>query len=132
MRVWIQNKWDWIKDKWEIVTAGLVVLFVFILGRKSKEKQVEVAEATTIAKEKEIEVIEEISAEEKLKLAKVHQKYVNSRIALRKQAKAAQSELERETANRKLELLELAKEDPEAIDRILLEELNISKLKGEE
>ena len=121
--------WKWIKDKWELVTAGLVVLAVFVLGRKSKEKQVEVAEATAEAKEKEIEVIEEISAEEKLRLAKAHQKYINSRIALRKQAKAAQSELERETANRKLELIELAKEDPEAIDRILMEELNIARLK---
>ena len=121
--------WAWIKDKWEIVTAGLVVLSVFVLGRKSKEKQVEVADANTKAKEKEIEVIQEISAEEKLRLAKAHKKYIDSRIALRKQAKAAQSELERETANRKLELLELAKEDPDAIDKILMEELNISRLK---
>ena len=121
--------WNWIKDKWELIAAGMTVLFVFVLGRKSKEKQVEVAEATAEAKEKEIEVIEEISAEEKLRLAKAHQKYVNSRIALRKQAKAAQSELERETANRKLELIELAKEDPDAIDRILMEELNIARLK---
>ena len=121
--------WNWIKDKWELITAGFVVLTVFVLGRKSKEKQVEVAEATAEAKEKEIEVIEEISVEEKLRLAKAHQKYINSRIALRKQAKAAQSELERETANRKLELIELAKEDPDAIDRILMEELNIARLK---
>ena len=121
--------WNWIKDKWELITAGFVVLTVFVLGRKSKEKQVEVAEATAKAKEKEIEVIEEISAEEKLRLAKAHQKYINSRIALRKQAKAAKSELERETANRKLELIELAKEDPDAIDRILMEELNIARLK---
>ena len=120
---------NWIKDKWELITAGIVVLTVFVLGRKSKEKQVEVAEATAEAKEKEIEVIEEISAEEKLRLAKAHQKYVNSRIALRKQARAAKSELERETANRKLELIELAKEDPDEIDKILMEEFNIAKLK---
>ena len=121
--------WNWIKDKWELVTAGFVVLTVFVLGRKSKEKQVEVAEATAEAKEKEIEVIEEISAEEKLRLAKAHQKYINSRIALRKQAKAAKSELERETANRKLELIELAKDNPDEIDKILMEEFNIAKLK---
>jgi hypothetical protein len=120
---------EWLKDKWEIVVSAFVVLTVFILGRKSKQKQVEVAEATAETKEKEIEVIEEISAEEKLRLAKVHQKYIDSRIALRKQARNAQSELERETANRKLELLEKAKEDPEAIDRLLLEEFNIARLK---
>ena len=121
--------WNWIKDKWELIAAGMTVLFVFVLGRKSKEKQVEVAEATAEAKEKEIEVIEEISAEEKLRLAKAHQKYVNSRIALRKQAKAAKSELERETANRKLELIELAKDNPDEIDKILMEEFNIARLK---
>lgn len=120
---------EWMKDKWELLVSAFVVLTVFVLGRKSKEKQVEVAEATAKAKEKEIEVIEEISAEEKLRLAKAHQKYINSRIDLRKQYRNAQSELERETANRKLELLEKAKEDPDAIDRILMEELNIEKLK---
>lgn len=129
MSSWLKDKWEWIKDKWEIVTAGLVVLSVFILGRKSKKIQVEVAEATAEAKEKEIEVIKEVTAEEKLRLAKAHQKYINSRIALRKQAKAAQSELERETANRKLELLELAKDNPDEIDKILMDEFNIARLK---
>ena len=121
--------WAWLKDKWELVASGLVVLAVFILGRKSKKIQVEVAEATAEAKEKEIEVIKEVTAEEKLRLAKAHQKYINSRIALRKQAKAAQSELERETANRKLELLELAKDNPDEIDKILMDEFNIARLK---
>ena len=121
--------WSWIKDKWELIASGFVVLTVFILGRKSKEKQVEIAEASAEAKEKEIKVIEYVSAEEKLRLAKAHQKYINSRVALRKQAKAAQSELERETANRKLELLELAKDNPDEIDKILMEEFNIARLK---
>ena len=34
--------WEWIKDKWELIASGFVVLTVFILGRKSKEKQVEI------------------------------------------------------------------------------------------
>ena len=46
--------WDWIKDKWELVVSGLVVLFVFVLGRKSKQKQFARVH-NTIAKEKEIE-----------------------------------------------------------------------------
>ena len=121
--------WEWIKDKWELLVSAFVVLTVFILGRKKQVAAEEMVEDIVETKEKEIEVIEEISAEEKLRLAKAHQKYIDSRIALRKQARAAQSELERETANRKLELLELAKEDPEAIDRLLLEELNIARLK---
>ena len=80
-------------------------------------------------KEKEVAVVEELSAQEKLERAKAHKKYVDSRIALRKQYRAAQSELERETAQRKLELLELAKEDPDEIDRLLLEEFNIARMK---
>ena len=121
--------WTWLKDKWELVASGLVVLPVFILGRKSKEKQVEVAKASADAKEKEAEVIEFVSAEEKLKLAKAHQKYINTRVALRKKHRAAQTELERETINRKLDLIELAKDNPDEIDKILMEEFNIAKLK---
>jgi len=121
--------WDWIKDKWELLVSAFVVLTVFVLGRKSKEKQAQVAEAVATAKEKEIEVVKEVTAEEKLRLAKAHSKYVNTRIALRKQQRAAKTELERETLTRKLELVELAKEDPGEIDRILMEEYNIAKLK---
>ena len=121
--------WAWIKDKWELVASGLVVLFVFILGRKKQVAAEEMAEDIVETKEKEIEVIEEISAEEKLRLAKAHQKYINTRVALRKQHRAAQTELERETVNRKLDLIELAKENPDEIDRIIMEELNIAKLK---
>ncbi len=121
--------WEWIKDKWQFVAAGFTVLFVFILGRKSKEKQVEISEAVANAKEKELEALEEISKKEKLALVKAHQKYVKSRNMLKKQYRDAQSELERETANRKLELLEKAKKDPEAIDRILMEEFNVARLK---
>lgn len=121
--------WAWIKDKWELVASGLVVLFVFILGRKKQVAAEEMVEDIVETKEKEIEVIEEISAEEKLRLAKAHQKYINTRVALRKQHRAAQTELERETVNRKLDLIELAKENPDEIDKILMEELNIAKLK---
>ena len=121
--------WDWIKDKWEVIVSAFVVLTVFVLGRKKQVAAEEMVEDIVETKEKEMEVFREISVEEKLRLAKAHQKYINSRIALRKQAKTAQSELERETVSRKLELIELAKEDPEEIDRILMEELNIAKLK---
>lgn len=120
---------QWMKERWEWILGAAVALLAFALGRRGKVQAEKMAEDIAETKEKEIEVIEEVSAEEKLKLAKAHQKYVNSRVALRKQARTAQSELERETANRKLELLEKAKEDPEAIDRILMEEFNIEKLK---
>lgn len=118
--------WDWIKDKWELIASGLVVLFVFVIGRRSKQNQVELAEATVDLKEKEMTVEKDLSAEEKLALAITHQKYVNARISLRKLHRTSTSELERETINRKMELLEISKDNPEEVDRILLKEFNIS------
>jgi hypothetical protein len=120
---------DWIKDKWELLVSAFVVLTIFVIGRKKQVASEKMAENINDIKEKEIEVIEEISAQEKLRLARVNKKYIQSRTALRRQHRQAQSELQRETVNRKLELLELAKEDPDEIDRILMEELNIARLK---
>tara|TARA_R110002153_G_scaffold78822_5_gene201433 strand:- start:284 stop:655 length:372 start_codon:yes stop_codon:yes gene_type:complete len=118
----------WIKDKWEIVASTVVVLLVFVLGRKSKQSRMVVAEATVDLREKELEVEKELSAEEKLALAIVHQKYINTRISLRKQHRTSTDELEREVINRKMELLEISKDNPEEIDRILLKEFNIANL----
>ena len=121
--------WDWIKDKWELLASGLVVLFVFVLGRKTKQKQVEVAEASASAKEKEIEVIVKTASDERLEKALARKKYSESRLVLMKKRNTAQTDLERHDVERKLELIEQAKEDPDAIDRILMEEYNIAKLK---
>ena len=121
--------WEWLKEKWQLVAAGATVLVVFLLGRKSKSVDLKVAEQISDNKDEQIKVERELSAEEKLKIAEAHQKYINTRIALRKQQRAARSELEKETAQRKLDLLETAKDNPDEIDRILMEEFNISKLK---
>ena len=45
--------WAWIKDKWELVASGLVVLFVFILGRKKQVAAEEMVENIIKTKEKE-------------------------------------------------------------------------------
>jgi hypothetical protein len=121
--------WKYIKEKWEWFAAAGVALLAFAIGRSGKRASDELVLEVAENKEKEIEIEKELSAEEKLAIAKAHQKYVNTRIRLRKEAREARTELEKETLNRKLELLELAKEDPEAIDRLLMEELNIAKLK---
>lgn len=121
--------WEWIKDKWELIASGFVVLTVFILGRKSKEKQVQIAEASAEAKEKEIEVIKKIAGQERLSKALARKKYSESKLALIKQRATAQSDLEKQTIERKLELIEVAKENPDEIDKILMEEFNIARLK---
>lgn len=121
--------WDWIKDKWELVASGVIVLFVFVLGRRTKEKQAQVAEASATAKEKEIKIVTKTASDERLKKALARKKYSESRLSLMKKRNKAQTDLERHDIERKLELVEQAKEDPDAIDRILMEEYNIAKLK---
>ena len=121
--------WAWLKDKWEFVAAGITVLIVFLLGRKSKNADLKVAERISDNKDEQIKVERELSAQEKLEIAQAHKRYIDTRIALRKQYRAAKSELEKETAQRKIDLLETAKDNPDEIDRILMEEFNISKLK---
>jgi len=121
--------WNWIKDKWEWFAAAGIALAAFLIGRKGKSDAEALVEEVAENKDKEIEIEKELSEEEKLAIKKAHQKYLHTKIKLRKDHRNAKSELERETANRKLELLELAKEDPDAIDRLLMEELNIAKLK---
>lgn len=116
---------DWLKDKWEWVVAGLVAILAFVLGRKGKQAAKDEVEL----KEREIEVIED-SQEIKEKKEKIAlEKYLRETAKLREEYKSAQTSLEKETAQRKLELLELAKEDPDAIDRILMEEFNIARFK---
>ena len=119
----------WLKKNWEWAVGGLALLTAFLFGRKGKKATENLVLDIIETKEEEIEVVEELSEKEKLEKALAHKKYVDSRIALRKQFRNAQSELEKETALRKLDLLELAKENPEEIDRLLLEEFNIARMK---
>lgn len=121
--------WAWIKDKWELVASGLVVLFVFILGRKKQVAAEEMVEDIIEAKEKEAEVIKKIAGQERLNKALARKKYSESKLALIKQRATAQSDLEKQTIERKLELIEVAKENPDEIDKILMEEFNIARLK---
>ena len=121
--------WEWIKDKWELVASGLVVLFVFILGRKKQVAAEEMVEDIIETKEKEAEVIKKIAGQERLNKALARKKYSESKLALIKQRATAQSDLEKQTIERKLELIELAKDNPDEIDKILMEEFNIARLK---
>lgn len=121
--------WEWIKDKWELIASGLVVLTVFVLGKKKQVAAEKVVETMTETQEKQIEVIEKTAAEERRDKALARKKFSETRLKLMKQRTSAISDLEKETIERKLELIELAKEDPDAIDKIMMEEFNISKLK---
>ena len=121
--------WDWIKDKWELVASAFVVLTVFILGRKKQIAAEDMVEDIIEIKEKETQAIKKIAEQERLQKALARKKYSESKLQLIKKRTTAQNDLEKETIERKLELIELAKENPEEIDKILMEELNIAKLR---
>ena len=116
---------NWIKEQWEWVVAALVTILAFVLGRKGKQA----AKDEVKLKEKEIEVINYASEKEAKKKSEALEKYLRETARLREDYKNAETSLEKDTAQRKLELLELAKEDPDAIDRILMEEFNIARFK---
>ena len=115
----------WLKEKWEWVVAALVAILAFALGRRGKQAAKEEVEL----KNKEIEIIQEASAEEEKRKQVALERYLRETARLREEYKKAETSLEKDTAQRKLELLELAKEDPDAIDRILMEEFNIARFK---
>ena len=116
---------NWIKEQWEWVVAALVAILAFVVGRRGKQAAKEEVEL----KEKEIEVINYASGKEAKKKSEALEKYLRETAKLREEYKDAETSLEKETAQRKLELLELAKEDPDAIDKILMEEFNIARFK---
>ena len=115
----------WIKEQWAWVVAGLVAILAFFVGRRGKQAAKEEVEL----KEKEIDIINYASEKEAKKKSEALEKYLRETARLREEYKKAETSLEKDTAQRKLELLELAKEDPDAIDRILMEEFNIARFK---
>ena len=116
---------NWIKEQWEWVVAALVAILAFVVGRRGKQAAKDEVEL----KEKEIDIINYASEKEAKKKSEALEKYLRETAKLREQYKNAETSLEKDTAQRKLELLELAKEDPDAIDRILMEEFNIARFK---
>ena len=116
---------NWIKEQWEWVVAALVTILAFVLGRKGKQA----AKDEVKLKEEEIKIIQYAAEKEAKKKSEALEKYLRETARLREQYKSAETSLEKETAQRKLELLELAKEDPDAIDKILMEEFNIARFK---
>ena len=116
---------NWIKEQWEWVVAALVTILAFVIGRRGKQAAKDEVEL----KEKEIEVVNYASEKEAKKKSEALEKYLRETARLREEYKSAETSLKKETAQRKLELLELAKEDPDAIDKILMEEFNIARLK---
>jgi hypothetical protein len=119
---------DWLKKRWQLVVAGIVAIAAFMLGRKGKKASDSTLEQVRELKDEEIKIEKELSAQEKLEIAKAYQKYVAARNSIRRQQRAAKTKMEIDKANRKLELLELAKESPEEIDNLLATDYGILKI----
>lgn len=119
---------SWFKKHWEWAVGGLAVLLAFLAGRKGKEEAEEMAVEIAEIKEEEVQVEKELNAQEKLALARANKKYINTMMALKRQQKQAKDDLEKKALARKAELLEAAKENPDELDRLLLEEFGIGKV----
>ncbi len=118
----------WLKKHWEWVAAGVVALFAFVLGRRGRASALRTADDIARLKDEEIEIINKTNEDEDRKKKAAVERLLVEKERLRQEYLQAQTELGKETAQRKIELLESA-ESEEEIDRILLEEFNIKELK---
>lgn len=118
----------WLKKHWEWVAAGVVALFAFVLGRRGRASALRTADDIARLKDEEIEIINKTNEDEDRKKKAAVERLLVEKERLRQEYLQAQTELGKETVQRKIELLESA-ESEEEIDRILLEEFNIKELK---
>ena len=118
----------WLKKHWEWVAAAVVALFAFVLGRRGRASALRTADDIARLKDEEIEIINKTNEDEDRKKKAAVERLLVEKERLRQEYLQAQTELGKETAQRKIELLESA-ESEEEIDRILLEEFNIKELK---
>ena len=118
----------WLKKHWEWVAAGVVALFAFVLGRRGRASALRTADDIARLKDEEIEIINKTNKDESRKKQAAVERLLAEKERLRQEYLQAQTDLGKETAQRKIELLESA-ESEEEIDRILLEEFNIKELK---
>lgn len=109
----------WLKEYWEWAAAGVVVLFAFILGRKGRGVNLEMAEL----KEKEIDVLNKASEKELAATKAAADKHVKNIINIHADAeqKLKQAEEDRD------KLIQELVDDPNAIDK-KIKELGIKEI----
>ena len=109
----------WFKDYWEWVAAGVVALFAFALGRKTRSIDLEIAEN----KEKEIDAIQAAGEKELAATQAAGEEHV-SKI---KNIHAEADQRLKQAEDDKRKLVEELANDPEAIDK-KLKELGIKEI----
>ena len=118
----------WLKKYWEWTAAAAVVLFAFILGRRGKSSAVRSAKDIAALKNKEIEIINKSNEKEEAKKMAAVERLLIEQGKLREEFLKAQTDLDREIAQRKIDLLNSA-ESSDEIDKILLSEFGIKEIK---
>lgn len=119
---------NWLKKYWEWTAAAAVVLFAFILGRRGKSSAIRSAKDIAELKNKEIEIINNSNEKEEAKKMAAVERLLLEQGKLREEFLKAQTDLERENAQRKIDLLNSA-ESSDEIDKILLSEFGIKEIK---
>ena len=119
---------NWLKKYWKRAAAGVVVLFAFILGRRGRNSAIRSAKDIAELKNKEIEVINNSNEKEEAKKMAAVERLLLEQGKLREEFLKAQTDLERENAQRKIDLLNSA-ESSDEIDKILLSEFGIKEIK---
>lgn len=119
---------NWLKKHWKRAAAGVVVLFAFILGRRGRNSAIRSAKDIAELKNKEIEIINKSNEKEEAKKMAAVERLLLEQGKLREEFLKAQTDLERENAQRKIDLLNSA-ESSDEIDKILLSEFGIKEIK---
>ena len=119
---------NWLKKHWKRAAAGVVVLFAFILGRRGRNSAIRSAKDIAELKNKEIEIINKSNEKEEAKKMAAVERLLLEQGKLREEFLKAQTDLDREITQRKIDLLNSA-ESSDEIDKILLSEFDIKEIK---
>jgi len=117
-----------LKKYWQWAATGVVVLLAFILGRRGKSSAVRSAKDIAALKNKEIEIINKSNEKEEAKKMAAVERLLVEQGKLREEFLKAQTDLDREIVQRKIDLLSSA-ESSDEIDKILLSEFGIKEIK---
>jgi succinyl-CoA synthetase beta subunit len=117
-----------LKKYWQWAATGVVVLLAFILGRRGKSSAVRSAKDIAALKNKEIEIINKSNEKEEARKMAAVERLLIEQGKLREEFLKAQTDLDREIVQRKIDLLN-STESSDEIDKILLSEFGIKEIK---
>lgn len=117
--IWLKKNWKWLLGA--IGTLGLTALFEYLRRQAAKKKveELRIEESRVVA-----EIENEACDKKKESLIKYHK----ATQQLRKDFESAKEDLDIKNANRRAKLLEEAKQDPNKLSEILINEYGIKEI----